>query len=307
VRRSSFALLALLATTACAGAVDDPEAERDELATAESPIRAGILDESSAGVVGILATDLGKVCTGVVISSRTVVTARHCIAPITPADGPIDCRTAAFGATTDAEKIFVTTGAGTAVPLQRHAVKKVLVPGTPAFCGGDLAILILGRALDPEVAPPMRLRLRKSAIPGEAFSAVGLGRAGEEPSGTRRRRDGLKVSCVGPACGTGQVAYDEWWGEGAVCEGDSGGPAVDDFGRVIGIASRKKDGCTGTIYVNVSESAGFLEQALDEAARTPEDEPGCAVGGSTTSRLATFTLLATAIFAIRRRASVTRR
>ena len=61
----------------------------------------------------------------------------------------------------------------------------------------------------------------------------------------RRRRAGLSVSCTVDDCEDGDHrSVDnelEWLDRnGAHCNGDSGGPALDNFGRVIGIVSRSR-------------------------------------------------------------------
>jgi hypothetical protein len=263
----------------------------DELAVSRAAIANGELADHR-GVVAVVTTTTGTICSGVVIAPRVILTARHCLAPIE--HGPtVDCERTRFGATVDAAAIRVGSTSDGAIPNRRHGVVRVLVPDAPGFCGFDLAALVLRRPLDGATVVPLR---GESAKSGETFSALGFGRDGPEQSGTRRRRDGLHVSCVGAACKNSQLSDREWWGEGAVCDGDSGGPALDADGRALGIASRKREGCTATVYVDLARSSAFVAAVLDEAARTPEteDAAGCAFGhGERRALPLLFTLLLT--------------
>ncbi len=292
MQRSIF-LAALLAATAAGCFAEPADAGSEPIAKRADAIRAGEVDVASRGVVGVLALDRNTICSGVVVAPRVVVTARHCVAEMAPTRDVVDCTRTTFGATSKAADVMVTTARDGAVPVYRHPVKRVLVPREAGFCGTDVAVLVLAHPLEPDDADVIPLRLDSSPAPGEVFSAIGIGRTANEPSGTRHRRDGLMVTCVGTSCGTGLVDPREWWGDGAVCEGDSGGPALDSEGRVVGIASRKRDGCTATIYADVAASEEFLRAALEEADRTPGGN-GC----STADDPVTFVPIAIAIGAI---------
>lgn len=241
----------------------------------------GDTDPDVRSVVAVLNMQTSVICSGVVVSPRAILTARHCVAKLD--GGPnVDCTTTGFGEVTEPSQMIVATTTSGAIPDQKHAVVKVITPPENRFCGGDLAVLVLPQALDPKEGTPLPLA-GASPAPGEVFTAVGFGRNGDQPSGARRKRDGLRVSCVGDSCRSALIARTEWWGDGAVCEGDSGGPAIDAEGRVVGIASRKREGCTATIYADVASSWSFLSRAVNEAGQTPEsrDTAACSAGRST--------------------------
>lgn len=245
-----------------------PSSEEPISAT-EQAITDGVVDPGTSGVVGVLDLDLHTLCSGVMVSDRVVVTARHCIAPASPENGAVDCAQTKFGKENAAERIVVTTSKDAAQPTDRHAVVSVLVPDDDGFCNGDLAVLVLAQPLDKSIVTPIPLALDHEVAQGEPFTAVGIGRTENDPSGTRRHRDGLRVQCVGAGCANEMVGSREWWGDGAVCEGDSGGPALDREGKVVGIASRKRAGCTATIYADVASNGDFFRAAMGEAKTTP--------------------------------------
>jgi len=274
----------------------------DELSTSRAAIAHGELDEHG-GVIAVISASTATICSGIVVAPRVVITARHCVAPIE--NGPtVDCSVTRFGDTVDPNAVIVGTTTSGSTPNRQHAVRAVLVPSDRGFCGNDIAALILTQSVAE--APVMPLR-DQPARKNEEFTAIGFGRDGNEKSGTRRRREGLHVSCVGGDCSTTRVTSGEWWGDGAVCDGDSGGPALDIDGRVLGIASRKRDGCSGSVYVDLASSKQFVARALDEAERLPEEDRAAACSiGHRGSFVAPFAILLT-LAAARFRRSLRRR
>ncbi|HHH29348.1 MAG TPA: trypsin-like serine protease, partial [Polyangiaceae bacterium] len=169
---------------------------------------------------------------------------------------------------------FVTTADDvTPGTLLEFFVDEVVVPTPPGpstFCGNDIAVLILAGNVPESTATPMAPRLDDDPLlPTEVYSAVGYGAvdgAGND-AGTRRRRDGLVVSCVSDACVEqgvfmGQITPTEWAGNGGVCQGDSGGPAIDDEGRVIGVTSRGSQDCEASIYAYTATWTTWLKDTV---------------------------------------------
>jgi hypothetical protein len=61
------------------------------------------------------------------------------------------------------------------------------------------------------------------------------------------------------------VSAGEFVGDQSVCDGDSGGPSLDDDGRVIGVASRATEGCTLAVYAGLYVWRAWIRQVAAEA------------------------------------------
>ncbi len=309
VRTLGAALLLLLA--GCA--VPD-----ERLGAAPSDIQGGSPDSRDDAVVGVALLDQGgfvrRTCSGTLVAPNLVLTAQHCVADTPPF---VDCRTSSFGPVIDASLVRITTSpfmwASDADWLPVTEVHPP--PGARAVCGQDVALIVLAAPVDPERAAPMPPLLEASPARDEGYSAIGYGatEGGGDDAGLRRRRDALHVVCVGDACRSGQVAEPEWRGDHGVCNGDSGGPAVDRRGFVIGVTSRGPSGCEAPIYGGLLGHATWLRQIAKHAAHeasyedpswtVPVEEvrdasfdapssPGCAAaGGPAEGKGALFTAL----------------
>src|SRR5262249_17908838 len=106
----------------------------------------------------------------------------------------------------------------------------------------------------------------------ETFAAVGYGYTDpttQTGDGTRMRQDGAAVRCLGGACSTLEdiLRAGEWLSVDArLCPGDSGGPALDTQGQVMGVASRGGDGCETAIYSDVAAFRELIVNAAVDAA-----------------------------------------
>jgi hypothetical protein len=149
------------------------------------------------------------------------------------------------------------------------------------LCGTDVVLLRLKEPLRD--ITPLEPRLETPVEAEEPYSAVGYGVDASlegEPAGQRKRLNGLSVSCRGQACGDRDVRDNEWMGSGGPCSGDSGGPALDAHGHVIGVVSRGKGDCAEPVFGDVSSRAAWLRaEALDQARSLDDPPPGWACDG----------------------------
>lgn len=266
-------LLFFLAIAGCGGAGEADDTEGTEnLGESAQAIQGGYGDLRDRAVVGLAITDgngrIDHTCSGALIAPNLVLTAQHCIAST---GKHVHCGESVFGPPTSPRNVYVTLedsmwGAG----ATWLSVAQVLpAPGEAVVCGRDVALLRLNASMAHE-ATPLTPRLNSIARPGETYSAIGFGASDKDAddAGQRRRRDHLAIVCVGEDCGSSsQVETREWRGDHGICNGDSGGPALDARGRVIGITSRGPLGCDDPIYGGITGYKGWIREQAILAAR----------------------------------------
>jgi hypothetical protein len=155
--------------------------------------------------------------------------------------------------------------------------KQLVIDESNTICNGDLAFIVLDRAINGPVAS---LRLSGGAREGEELTSVGWGltEGGQLPR-ERQQRRGIPVLAAGPK--TLDSATDIGLGDAeflvgeSICQGDSGGPAFSSKGALVGVVSRGGGG-TGDPSNNASTCIGA--GVLNIYTHLGGDPPGAGLG-----------------------------
>jgi hypothetical protein len=150
-----------------------------------------------------------------------------------------------------------------------YKVSAVSVPNDGSdICGFDIALVTLATLVPAQLATPLVPRIDRPVSGGERYSAVGYGLDSPEDggiAGRRRARTGLAVSCIPGTCGLG-VEQNEFVGGAGICSGDSGGPALDGAGKVVGVVSRSGSDCAHPVYGSVAAWKDWISGVARDAA-----------------------------------------
>lgn len=260
-RRSRWVCWLPLCVSACS-------APGEPTARGLAPLAGGSIDPDTSAVYALeVSAPNPLLCSATLVAPNLLLTARHCVS--TSGEQTVICGETALGEPVALEHLVLDNVLSflDAVHIDEGlAIDRIEVPAGDDVCGNDLAALLLEENLDGVAPLPMRLNSPPTA--GEGYSAVGYGHATTNPSsraGVRLHLPDLTVECVGEACGHA-VSAREFRGSEGVCSGDSGGPAIDAAGRVLGIASRSESGCGASVYTSLPAFHSWLGPLLAAAA-----------------------------------------
>jgi hypothetical protein len=286
-------LVVALVMTACSGTGEEPS--RAVASAIVGGATSGVEDDA---VVQLLARSNGltTVCSATAVAPQLVVTAAHCVSDVVP--GNVRCTPAGELDPPDGPGRFLSRLEPSAIEIHlgsqpdRAAAAigtKVLTTDTTTICRNDLAFVVLDRPLSKLA----HVRLDGSITIGDRVSVVGYG-VTEDPTRLGRHRVGdVRVEAVGPtrASDAASGALPRTFVLGpSVCGGDSGGPALNAGGAVVGVSSLTFGECTTptvrNFFTSLPEFADLARRAFDAAGAKPllessgapaEDSSSCSI------------------------------
>ena len=238
--------------------------------TSAQAIKGGEPDSTAAVV---LAGHRDLQCTGFLVADDVLLTAAHCAA-VTEGKG---C--GAYPTTFKTPKqLLVYAGNDVADAKGRYleVAKVVPIGGADGLCGHDIVALVLARPAGIVAFEP---RLDDAPVEGEHVSLLGFGYLSPtdpESTGVRRKLGGT-ITNVGAREGSstyGPGTDTDFAVDAGPCAGDSGGPALDSRGRVLGVMSRGNSAlCEQMTYTRLDSHRDWLTATVRDAAQARGASP----------------------------------
>jgi MYXO-CTERM domain-containing protein len=278
----------------CSGGVPGPEVT----STTASAIYGGVIDDDSQQNASVVAIEIGDgttftLCSGTLVGPKVVLTARHCVSALTTTaaaelacdDNGNSTNGPDFGDDQPVATVHVFVGPSIYQGEVPSATATAFYhPSGTTLCNGDVALITLDTAITS--VPSMRVRLSSAVTTGESVRAVGFGENDQnKPIGTRFRKDDIAVLAVGSTVSPSltPLGSNEFELGESTCEGDSGGPAIDETsGAVVGVVSRGGSDCTqnyGHVYESLEGFLPVFQAAFAAAGGTWVDEDGSTGSG----------------------------
>ncbi len=259
-------VLAAALPFACSAQAPEPSVTR-----AQAAISGGEPDSADSNVFLVVAQFSSEeygLCSASLIAPNLLLTARHCVSTVSSEQ--VDCNNTSASAPLATNTFIATNSESINGPLGSvFEVKSIAVPSQSSLlCGFDLALITLSKNVPASTATPLVPRIDRAVARNEVYRAVGYGQVmpGDGGvAGNRMGRTGLRVECAPGNCEAG-VETTEFQGQAGICSGDSGGPALDAAGKVVGVVSRSASDCENPVYGSVASWKDWIIGVAQEAA-----------------------------------------
>lgn len=262
----------LVTAAALASGCSDAELEAMEARAEEAMVDGGaeavdITIDSEVAVTGVLSRGRDPAvvlvrregaphCSGVLVGTRVVLTARSCVAEVTPElRCPADAVQVRGTAAPGALEVLVGDDATRAEVVARAV--EIVAPDGVTLCGADIAALVLDRAVS--LVKPRAVRSLPAGF-DERLRAVGFARKGQH-RGRKVAREHVRVDLISE----GEVELSE-----STCRGDVGGAAFDEkTGELVAVIARAAGSgpCDGPGARAVATRIDSFYWLVDEAFR----------------------------------------
>lgn len=235
--------LSVCSLSACAlDQFDDPTEDSAQTGTDEQSIIGGTTDTGDPCVVGVFAhapgSNSGSICTGTIIGPHTVLTAAHCVSPVT------------IGTNQQIDLLPGTTLALPGITTSSRTFNPAWNVNNLQACH-DEGILHTTQTLSP-------ICTRAAFNPNATLRIVGYGSNTHSNTGVGTKRQAT-VSVVG----FNAVLFQDGTSNRQTCHGDSGGPAFQGA-NVVGVTSFGQDQSAtsvcfgGGFHCRVDADAAFI-------------------------------------------------
>jgi Trypsin len=269
-----FLVSSLLFATACASPV------ASDIHTVQQPILAGEVSTASDDATVEIRLKGERDCTGIAVSPKLVLTARHCLLRglVDGEDSIIkDCPSTAD--LVAREDLSIVVGSDSDFPRQTLTVSRIFADEIVG-CGTDLAALELAVPIDASIKLPA-LRLDTPVINQESVFTVGWGVTKLPRTNTpdvyptqRQRSSGAVLSATGAVENFPLPSKGVFAASVIACKGDSGGPIFDASGTLLGIVfDGPPNTCASLTYgVSLEYNRDRIERWFRAVGRMPTRE-----------------------------------
>ncbi|MFO0673447.1 MAG: trypsin-like serine protease [Polyangiaceae bacterium] len=293
-------LLASTSVVACSASSEDPSEDESNPSALVNGTTSGASDDA---VVGLFRRG-DPWCAATLIGQNVLLTALHCVADLDTSG-----QEAMVGQVFQPNELTVHIGTKPAVASAAN-VSRIVVPDNVKNANGPVPLksndiaLVYVQPIDPAFSKLKPATLATNVAASDtSVNVIGYTQVQIDPFGIftsleRQRRDGVYVwagaaehSLVRADLDDGRSFYwrnrvGEFTTETVACGSDSGGPAFDASGKLVGVVSGVVGACVGgslSVFTDIASHADFVKQATQTAGKLCLTDSQC--GNATSGKV----------------------